>query len=483
MDSLRQASVQLLGFWRSLPSGSRTMVGLLVTGLLLTFGYLGTRPAPGPDVDLMQGPVAADQLPAMVAAFAKANLKGYEIRGTSILVPRGEEAAYMAALSDAKALPRLGDAMEDAIKAGNPFMSSRDREEMLKNAKQRELALMIRSMRGIESAYVICDIDNRPNCVFGGEKLITATVSVKPVGTARLDESQVASIRHVVSSAFASLKPENVTVSDMNGPTTWYGKIDENDEQVLYASLRRTCEQDLKAKILNSLSFVPSVTAEVSVELDRQQIARMKKGKSVTRTQDAGPTPVLARVSIGVPMSYIKQVWRERQPVAQASSVPDTAALNPIAEEESAKIRRHVAQLLPPTPTRCDLADQVAVTTFEDLRAVEPSQGLVQETWKWLVASWRPIGLFALALVCLFFFRATVRGNRDAKQESWPSDGSAVTCRETAAEAARQEPARVPAPHWRRPSDAAVAEQLSELVEADPEAAAGILRTWIGQAS
>ena len=48
----------------------------------------------GPDVDLMNGvPVPPAQLPAMEAAFDKAGLRDYEVRGTQIRVPRGQQAA------------------------------------------------------------------------------------------------------------------------------------------------------------------------------------------------------------------------------------------------------------------------------------------------------------------------------------------------------------------------------------------------------
>ena len=43
-----------------------------------------------------------------------------------------------------------------------------------------------------------------------------------------------------------------------------------------------------------------------------------------------------------------------------------------------------------------------------------------------------------------------------------------------------------PPPHWRRDPgavDRSLREELSELVEADPETAANILRNWIGQMS
>ena len=160
----------------------------------------------------------------MVSAFAKANLKGYEIRGSSILVPHGQEPAYLAAIADAKALPKLGDATEDATTSGGPFLSNRDREERLKNAKQAELSLMIRSISGIENAYVIYDIDTKRGD-FGNDRLITATVGVKPAGSAHLDEALVTAIRHLVAGAIAGLRPENVTVSDLSG-RIWYGNMD-----------------------------------------------------------------------------------------------------------------------------------------------------------------------------------------------------------------------------------------------------------------
>ena len=40
-----------------------------------------------------------------MAAFSKAHLEGYVIEGSKIRVPHGQQAAYMGALADAKALP------------------------------------------------------------------------------------------------------------------------------------------------------------------------------------------------------------------------------------------------------------------------------------------------------------------------------------------------------------------------------------------
>ena len=106
MEFLDRAYAQLSGLYRSLTPGGRMSAGLLAAAVLLGLGYLGTRQAARPDADLMHGvPIAASQLPPMEAALAKANLTNYEIRGTSIFVPRGQEAAYMAALVKENALP------------------------------------------------------------------------------------------------------------------------------------------------------------------------------------------------------------------------------------------------------------------------------------------------------------------------------------------------------------------------------------------
>ncbi len=256
------------------------MAGLLSVVLLVSLGYLLTHEAAAPDVDLMHGvPVAASQLPVMEAAFGKANLKEYKFQGTSIRVPRGQEATYMTALVDAKALPpNFGAAQREAVNGGFSLEigSQRERERM-RVAKQDDLALEICKKPGIESASVHLDVD-KP----GGfrDKVITALASVKPAGSGQLDEAQVLAIRRLVTGAIAGLKPENVTVADLNGPT-WCGNSEDTGgaSDNLYISLKRTYEQDLKAKILNALGFIPNVAVAVSVELDRERIIRTRQFK------------------------------------------------------------------------------------------------------------------------------------------------------------------------------------------------------------
>ena len=130
-------------------------------------------------------PISANQLPSMEAAFGKAKLTGYKIEGTQILVPRGQEAVYMAALADAKALPvDFSTVMDEELNGGNSLrkrFAAKDKEQRRKNAKRKEIrAFHQRQCNGIERATVLYDSDTKSG--LNREKIITASVAVKPQG-------------------------------------------------------------------------------------------------------------------------------------------------------------------------------------------------------------------------------------------------------------------------------------------------------------
>lgn len=532
MDALNRFAASLSDHYRSMTPGARVLAASLLVVIVVSLGYLSTHQTTAADSELLHGlPVSVSQLPLMEAAFAKANLKGYEIRGTSIFVPRGQEAVYMAALVDAKALPtNPGDASVQAMDNMGLFIGVREREERLKIAKQQDLAHCICRMNGIESATVLYDIDTKSS--FDQQKLITATASVKPVGASQLDESRVIAIRHLIAGAIAGLRPENVTVSDLNG-STWYGKLsDAATGEKAYIALQRAYEQDLKAKILNALGFIPNVTVEPSVTFDRQpatgaRSVHHEKPQGAHRTVVAAKTPparanvdsvinallgeppartaqtttddavtgeneraepsnpvlvpVLARVSVGVPMSYFRHIWQQQRIDLRQNNpaTVDQAAIDRIRVEESTKIQRHVVQLLPPTERVSDPAQLVTVTTFQDFAPAMASQSDVRElAQQWIVEHWRAVGLSVVVLLGVIVLWLFVRP-RSRPVANQVADAPRETLRVDAEETVRKvQPA---GPHF-TPAERVLRDELSDLVQNDPDAAATILRTWIGQA-
>ena len=477
MDVLNRAYALLYDRYRSMTPGARLMAGLLMVVVILSAGYLFTHQMANPDVDLMHGvPLSAAELQIIEAALGKAGLR-YEIHGASILVPRGQEAACMAALHDADALPKqCGDVLSTALNSTGPFEDHRVTDQKAKLALQEVLAKAIGAMPGIERASVLYDVDNKPG--FNKEKVATAIAFVKSVGANQLSEAQVAAIRQAVGGgAVASLKPENVTVADLSGGRTWYAHAEDGGsggEENLYLAVQRTYEQGLRTKILNALCYIPQVTVEVSVDLDRERGTHIRQdrrsprderhnaepvrghvqaghpdrpaataqqpntaavlnallngGHSDEEARDAeaadlgshehvekesvGLTPLRASVSVGVPVSYFKNVWQERNPIeaGRPAPKPSAAALKQIQAECCAMIQKHVATLLPLPEGAAKPAESVTVSTFEPIPVQEPPPPDFNETLlNWLRQSWTTLGMIALGLLSLLIVRSIVR--------------------------------------------------------------------------
>jgi flagellar biosynthesis/type III secretory pathway M-ring protein FliF/YscJ len=479
MDAFTRAFSPLGDLYRSMTPGSRLTAGLLVAVAVGALSYLGTQQAARPEVDLMHGvPVAPSQLPVMQAAFAKAKLKSPAIRGTSIFVPRGEESQYMQALVAAGALPpSLGAARHEALNSASMMEIGSAREQYrMKMAKLEDLAATIRLRPGIEIASVDYDVDPRPGPF--KEKVATAVVWVKAMGSTQLDEETVLAIRDSVVPAFAGLKPENVTVSDLNG-RTWCGAIGSPEENQ-YRAAKRDAEQQLKSKIAGALSHVPGADVQVNVELDRG----LAVGTNAAPAERGHPAPALlsAKVLVRVPMSFFTSVWQDRNPPApgQAKKTPDKAALDQIRAEESANIQRCVAAILPPLKD-ASLAETVTVTPFVEISTAPPAVSIADNALSWAVESWRPLAGVGIALICLVGLWWIARTG-PTKVERPPMPAPA----EPAIAEAPPKQAPLAAPHWRRPAktaDEPVRDELSKMVEDNPEMAANILRKWIGQAN
>jgi flagellar M-ring protein FliF len=551
MDFLNTAYAQLVELFRTMTPGARVTAGLLLIVVVVSVGYLFTNEMSGPGSDLMHGvPISANQLPSMEAAFGKAKLTGYKIEGTRILVPRGQEAVYMAALADGKAIPVdfstiMDDELNNGDSFGKAFASSKDKEQRRKNLIEKKLGLTISAMQGIELATVLYDADTKPG--FNREKIITASVAVKPRGSELLDAEQVSKIRYFVAAAIAGLKPESVTISDVNG-RTWSGNSENGGgaEDNVYVTLKRTYEQDLKAKILNALSLmnISNVTVEPVVVLDKEKYSRTHEIKrdpktvpvrqldqSTTRSQDsAGPagrpglaaqqpntpaaltgnsggsreeeeqskseiqslaggseiesekvglTPKLARVSVGIPVSYFKTVWQQRNPAeaGKEQKAPDQAVLDQIRTEETAKIQKHVAQLLPPSEGVDDPTQLVTVTAFQDIPGKEiPAPSAAQSAMAWFGEYWKVLGMIGVAFFSLLMLRSFVRAVPSAPEARAMPKLATMAVNEEASE----EPTATVAPRLKRfTSGPSLRDELSSMVKDDPDTAANILRGWI----
>ncbi|MGC3966681.1 MAG: hypothetical protein QM775_04725 [Pirellulales bacterium] len=252
--------------------------GLLLAAVVVSIGYLFNAQSSGAEAFLLNGQsFTADELAAMEGAFGKAGLSDYTVDGARVRIAKSRQAAYLGALADGGALPAgFGDHLAQAANSPGPFTSRAQQEEMMKVAKQRELAAIIRTMNGIENAVVHYDVQKCAG--FGQSATATASVSVKPRGNLQLNETQVPMIRSLVASAIAGLAPENVTVVDINGRAYsakqgYGGGGSAQDDPFL--SMTKAHKDLIEVNIRDALAYVPGVTVTANVELDREMVKKI----------------------------------------------------------------------------------------------------------------------------------------------------------------------------------------------------------------
>jgi flagellar M-ring protein FliF len=191
-----------------------------------------------------------------------------------------------------------------------------------------------------------------------------------------------------------------------------------------------------------------------------------------------GLTPKLVKASIGVQTSYFKQLWQKQNPPqeGQEPQQPDQAALDKIAQDEMDKIKGHVASLLPPVDPAAP-TDLVTVTAFEDIPSPPiPSPGMGENALAWLGQYWSTLGLFGLALGSLVMLRSMIRSNPVGPAGSF---AAAAKIKPKPGEGEPEPEPDVPRLQRFKGSGQSVRDELAELVQEDPDAAANILRNWI----
>ncbi len=376
MDFLNRALAQLSDLFRSMTPGARLASALLLGVAVISLGFLFNTQVAGTDAYLMGGErFAASELPAMEAAFAKAGLAAYEVEGNRVRVPRGQQSAYMGALADAGALPsNFGDLLMRAVGESNPFHTSSQREELLKVAKQKELANIVRAMSGIENAAVF--FDEKPKPGLRRDKLLSASVIVKPQGSMPLDDNRVPMIRHLVAGAVAGLTPQKVTVIDQNGRTyaaDESGSAGSGQDDVYFATQQRW-QNWYRDEIRNALSYVENAVVTVNVELDKElehTEESVKVDPQPVAVHSTELTKILTQEKGGGPAG---QVGLQAQQPNAGAALSAAAQGNRTSEDTSNREEQNVVshnrkhlKMKGLTPTRVSVAVAIPDTYIKDV--------------------------------------------------------------------------------------------------------------------
>lgn len=345
MDLLKQSTGQAREVLVSMPPLSRAF------GLALLFIVLGgaallfQSPGVSNQELLFGGRLLVDhELDAIELAFSRAGLNAWSREGRQIQIPKDQRAQYLAALSDASALPfTLRNPMKDAMEASNVFDSSsqRDSREML--AKEQDLGIKIAAFPDVQWASV--DYDEGEKRGLASSRQRSASVLVMPESDQPLRPSRIKSIEELVRGSFAGLSADDIVVIDTNATAE---ELIEQEDPLLRK--QKEAEVRIEQKLRNLLAGFPAkiaVSAQIDPTMDvRREVLRIQPEsvqlltpKSLIKVLDQSSNPMGSRLETASVIGKRSVVVSEASSTAERTTSIDQVQAHQFEESKLASLQ------------------------------------------------------------------------------------------------------------------------------------------------
>jgi flagellar M-ring protein FliF len=221
----------------------------------------------------------------------------------------------------------------------------------------------------------------------------------------------------------------------------------------------------------------------------RSQVENLS-GHTFNRKAKAPLSPNFVTAAIQFPMSHVLKVWRQTHPTpaGQSPKEPDPAELDKIRNDIKTKIEEIARNLLPPFATGTNPYPHITVQSYDDLKGEEiPAPTVASQAGTWFADNWRSLAMLGVGAFCLLMLRSMV------KSTAAPTPIATAVASEQDLDHPRlhlaEEEEEIDAEHEKvlrrrfEISGPNLKQELQELVKEDPDAAATILRNWIGDAA
>jgi flagellar M-ring protein FliF len=550
MDFLNKSLAQLSELFRTMTPGARITAGLLLAVVVVSLGYLFRQGTAGPDAFLFGGQALSDEeLDKIDGALGEAGFTAAR-EGNRLRVPSGQQAAYMAAIADADALPKnFNSILERAVSKGTFYESGTVTRERLKIAKQELLIEIIQAMPWVETAMVL--YDEGPPLGLSREKQVTASVNVQPAVGESITPARAKRLKSLVAHAVVGMTADDVQVTDLN-EGGMYGSGSELSFEMFddeYYRLKVAFETQQRERITTHLqAMIPGVRVEVNAELDatKEEMTRNvkpdpkpallrevdTKEESIQSIGPAGGQPGLiaqgparqgsnpspdqnknqsntstletenvvgveenrilkdgytlkeVRATVLIPSSYIESVWKSWNPTATAP--PKPADLDIVQGKVVPMIEDVVEPLLLVQANKGQNTYKyvhVQVLPSLPVPTIEPPS-TTSQALGWVGRYWSTLAMLGVAMFSLLVMRSVVKGGPSGAPATAGAAGSTLSIEANEPSAPSDEAAEEPTddrPRLRLKKGKSVKDDLVQIVHEDPDAAAEILRSWIGK--
>jgi flagellar M-ring protein FliF len=226
------------------------------------------------------------------------------------------------------------------------------------------------------------------------------------------------------------------------------------------------------------------VNQQESMSEESREQQQSVTGHEQTHQVTSGLTPKTVTASVAIPRSHLKEVWLQEQ-LANGVADPQQPTPGELTQIEGRiipTIESQVVRVLPQLEAGENQYPLVNVSVYQDIPVEAPAPpSLTSKALGWFSVNWKTLGLFAVGLVSLFVLRSMLKTTPEAET---PQFAAPIADTEAEEEEAEQEEAPHIMLHRRNASSGmSLREELITLVREDPDAAANVLRTWIGDAA
>jgi flagellar M-ring protein FliF len=209
-------------------------------------------------------------------------------------------------------------------------------------------------------------------------------------------------------------------------------------------------------------------------------------------TRKPGLVPKSVMVSVGIPKSYFKHIWKQQNPTPEGGEppTPTPAELQALEAQEIATIQDAITPLIPKAPPGEDSYPRVKVTAYTDLPVPEPpTPSLVATSGTWFASNWQTIAMLGVALFGVVFLRSMIQSAQDSAMATVAakSDTARRMAEINEGDEDDEDHESVAFGNSLRGRSSSkgrsLRDELTELVRDDPDAAANVLQNWITEAA
>lgn len=278
MNILTQIGKQLSDLFSSMTPQARVMAGLMVGVIVVSLGWILASQTVNDTEMLLGASFTHAELDQMEAAFSEAQLRGHKRVGRQMQIPTAEKDQYMRALSANNALPeKWGDAMQNALNAGNPFESPLKQATRFQSAKEQSVATILKMSPDIEFAAV--QYDEKKTAFMRETEQVCSVYLRAPQGRS-IDSSLKRSVSGTILTSFAGLSESQITVFDLNTGETYRGNLDpDGGEESAYLQQQIRIEEKIKSDVrellkndYGNIRLLASATLSDTISKEEEQL-------------------------------------------------------------------------------------------------------------------------------------------------------------------------------------------------------------------